>query len=342
MGLSTFTKNPAHYGLSLILGGGETTLFEITEAYRKMGAKLCETDAVDFPIEKGAIWLTTETLTALNRPETESGWYDHGSGTKIAWKTGTSFGFRDAWAIGFTPDFTIGVWAGNADGTGRPGLVGTTAAAPLLFDLAANLIKSDRWFEQPIANLERMDVCAESGFSVGLNCPVEQIIVPAHTAEKVSPCKYHHQIRTTADMAYRIPAACETGENSIVSTWFVLPPLMAHYYKQKQLSYRSLPPILPGCTGENGQMEIIFPPPDAAIYQPLDFNSDRKAVIFELTHTHQHATVFWHLDDTYVGATEGNLHQMPFVFNRSGNYRLSVTDMDGQSLYRSFNVQLRE
>ena len=117
---------------------------------------------------------------------------------------------------------------------------------------------------------------------------------------------------------------------------------MAHFYKQKQLSYTSLPPILPGCNGENGQMEIIFPPPNAAIYQPLDFNGEPKAVIFELTHTHQHASVFWHLDDTYVGTTEGSLHQMPFVFKRSGNYRLSVTDMDGQSLYRSFNVQLRE
>ena len=81
-----------------------------------------------------SIWQCFETLTELERPNQEGSWEQFSSSKTIAWKTGTSFGYRDAWAIGLNPDYLVGVWVGNADGEGRPGLTGVNVAAPLMFD----------------------------------------------------------------------------------------------------------------------------------------------------------------------------------------------------------------
>ena len=105
-----------------------------------------------------SIWLTYEALRKVNRPEGEAGWQFFSSSPDIAWKTGTSFGFRDAWAVGTTPDYVIGVWAGNADGEGRPGLTGITAAAPILFDLIS-FIGTSGWFSEPADEMTMIRVC---------------------------------------------------------------------------------------------------------------------------------------------------------------------------------------
>ena len=149
VGFTTFDKPASHYGLSLILGGGEASLWELAGAYASMARVLNnintgkEYHAEDWhapqlvnietqkltsdpspPLTAPAIWLTYEALQRVNRPETETGWRYFGNAPDIAWKTGTSFGFRDAWAIGTTPAYVVAVWAGNADGEGRPGLSG--------------------------------------------------------------------------------------------------------------------------------------------------------------------------------------------------------------------------
>ena len=93
------------------------------------------TEEPDPPLSASSIWLTYEALQKVNRPESETGWQYFSSSPDLAWKTGTSFGFRDGWAVGTTPEYVVGVWAGNADGEGRPGLTGISAAAPILFDL---------------------------------------------------------------------------------------------------------------------------------------------------------------------------------------------------------------
>ena len=192
MGFTSFDKPASHYGLSLILGGGETSLWELSGVYASMARVLNNINAgKDYhaedwhmpvliterpPAQSGdfshkpvvgsdtlnrksqianrksetssiitnssqttlsapAIWLTYEALRRVNRPETETGWQYFGSMPDIAWKTGTSFGYRDAWAIGTTPEYVVAVWAGNADGEGRPGLSGISSAAPVLFDI---------------------------------------------------------------------------------------------------------------------------------------------------------------------------------------------------------------
>src|SRR5690606_8200046 len=148
LGFTTFTKSPRHYGLSLIVGGGEVTLWELAQAYRNLAYKAAKSDKFVFnqkirfrhsggwelqkyPINEQSAYLTLEALKEVARPESETGWQVY-SGKNIAWKTGTSHGFRDAWAVGVTPEYVVAVWAGNADGEGRPGIVGVKAAAPVM------------------------------------------------------------------------------------------------------------------------------------------------------------------------------------------------------------------
>ncbi len=100
--------------------------------------------------DKTALWYTFEVLKEVNRPD-ELDWRLISSVRKAAWKTGTSYGFRDAWAVGMTPDYTIGVWAGNAEGQGVPGLTGARTAGPVMFDILNLLPDSGRWFPEPEA-----------------------------------------------------------------------------------------------------------------------------------------------------------------------------------------------
>ena len=93
-------------------------------------------------------FITAEMITETKRPLEQGAWKIFSSARKVAWKTGTSFGHRDAWAIGTTPEYVVGVWVGNADGEGRPGLTGVKKAAPVMFDIF-RLLPETSWFKTP-------------------------------------------------------------------------------------------------------------------------------------------------------------------------------------------------
>ena len=139
-GFTTFNKSADYYGLSLILGGGETSLWDLTGAYASMSRVLnrylkeerytrndyhppilisqdelvqANKQETDPPLSASSIWLTFRALQQVHRPESETGWQYFESSPGLAWKTGTSFGFRDGWAVGITPSYVIGVWTGE-------------------------------------------------------------------------------------------------------------------------------------------------------------------------------------------------------------------------------------
>ena len=137
--IGTLENDASHYGLSLILGGGECRLDEVTRMYSKMAVEASESLSA---------WYTMDALKEVNRPD-ELDWRLIRSVRKAAWKTGTSYGFRDAWAVGMTPHYTIGVWAGNAEGQGVAGLTGARTAGPVMFDILNLLPAESCWFEMP-------------------------------------------------------------------------------------------------------------------------------------------------------------------------------------------------
>jgi len=216
-GFNTFNKPAEYYGLSLILGGGETTLWDLTGVYASLSRilnrynntkkyynqdyhqpvlvskpdiNLLHTEDPDPPLSASSVWLTYEALQRVNRPESESGWQYFSTSQGLAWKTGTSFGFRDGWAVGTTPKYVTGVWVGNATGEGRPGLTGITAAAPLMFDLVS-LLEPGAWFKTPDEELTMIRVCSKSGFRAGPDCPETVEIQACINGLRSEACPYH-------------------------------------------------------------------------------------------------------------------------------------------------------
>ena len=144
-----------------------------------------------------ASWLTLSALTEVNRPE-DIDWKSITSMQTIAWKTGTSYGFRDAWAVGVTPRYAVGVWVGNATGEGKPGLVGAQTAGLVLFDIF-NLLPSSSWFERPDEGFVEAEVCHQSGHLKGRFCEEVDTLFILPAGLRTEACPYHHYVTLSAD-----------------------------------------------------------------------------------------------------------------------------------------------
>ena len=164
-----------------------------------------EKDAGNSPLSAASVWLTYEALQNVNRPESEAGWHYFASSRNLAWKTGTSFGFRDAWAVGSTPEYVIGVWAGNADGEGRPGLTGIAAAAPILFDIAG-IMEPVPWFSPPREEMTNINVCTKSGYRAGPDCPDTREVPACIKGLKSSVCPFHKIVHLNRSRTLQVTA----------------------------------------------------------------------------------------------------------------------------------------
>lgn len=362
VGLNTFNRDAGYYGLSLILGGGEATLHELVSAYGSMARVLnrysktggyCSGDfhPVDylasetvapkpdgkFIFRAASIWQTLQTLTELNRPEEEAGWQQLSSSGRLAWKTGTSFGFRDAWAIGVNPRYVIGVWVGNASGEGRPGVIGGKVAAPILFELNSAL-HSGSWFEEPLSGMMPVEVCRESGYRASVNCPDRDTMMVPESCLNSAPCPYHRRVHLDANRQYLVNSECYPATKIVNEDWFILPPAMEYYYRKNHPQYRTLPPWLPGAKQTAGiqMLELIYPDDRLMVYLPRDNEGQRGQVIFQAAHRRPGATVFWHLDGNYLGSTR-DIHQLT-VSPSPGDHKLVIVDEQGNTSTRFFKV----
>ena len=276
-------------------------------------------------LSAASIWFTYEAMSALNRPEEEADWQQFESMKQIAWKTGTSYGGRDAWAIGTTPRYVVGVWVGNASGEGRPGLTGVGNAAPVLFDLFSLLPGGD-WFDIPYDELEEVAICRSSGHKASQICDqVDSLYIP-RSGINTPVCPYHQLIHLSADGRFRVNSSCESVDRMITRPWFVLPPSLEYYYRNYHIDYVPLPPIKPGCeqTKSSGQIELIYPEHNAVLYLPKGFSGKPEKFVFKAAHAREEATIYWHLDDTYLGETTGN-HQIACRVS-SGKHVLTLID----------------
>jgi penicillin-binding protein 1C len=362
LGFTTFNQPASHYGLSLILGGGETSLWELAGAYSSMARVLNNVNnskgyhAEDWhmplltisetvsmtpdpspPLTAPAIWLTYEALRRVNRPETETGWQYFGNAPEIAWKTGTSFGYRDAWAIGTTTDYVVAVWTGNADGEGRPGLSGISSAAPLLFDIFRLLPPAtEGWFRRPEKGMTLTEVCAASGFRAGPDCPETREEWVPEAGLKSEACPYHTVITLDITGKYRVNISCANPGNIISRSWFVLPPAMEYYYRMRNPAYRTLPPFRPGCTDDRTvpEMEFLYPPVDAKIFIPRNLQGSLMSMLPEIAHRRRNALIYWHLDNRYMGMTR-HIHQTEIQVGE-GEHIITAVDDKGVTISRKF------
>ena len=367
IGMNSLNQPADHYGLSLILGGAEGTLWEVTGMYASLARTLNhysvyttwknKYDRQDFhsptylPItgapEKNmeenswlsaaSIYQTFDALKEVYRPGEETGWRYFSSSKKIAWKTGTSFGFRDGWAVGVTPQYAVGVWVGNADGEGRPGLTGTETAAPVLFDIFSQL-PGNSWFQQPVSEMKQIRVCAKSGQRYGQFCEESETIWITKSGESSGACSFHKKIHLNAAEKFRVHSECESLDSMVHTNWFVLPPLLEYYFKEKNPEYKSLPPFRPDCQPASSiiSMDLIYPKFNARIFIPRELDGQPGSTVFELAHRTPTATVYWHIDGEYIGSTKKNHHIA--VNPTQGKHVLTLVDDAGETLERQFEI----
>lgn len=362
MGFTTMNKSADYYGLSLILGGAECTLEELASVFSSMARVLNHYNSndgiyykndwrkitpknkahTDIPEEQGllgagSIWLTFEALREVNRPESLEGWKIFSSSRKLAWKTGTSFGFRDGWAVGTTPEYVVAVWTGNADGEGRPGISGINTAAPILFNIF-NILPQTSWFEAPLDDLRREKICRKSGFKASRYCPETDSTLISPNGQNTSLCPFHRLIHLDKEKEHRVNSNCYPVSEIVHEPWFILPPAQEWFYRQKNPAYKILPHFNAKCEAINDipQIQIIYPEPGSIIYVPWELDGEKGRVVFEAAHRNPGKKIFWSIDNEFIAETR-LFHQIS-VLPGEGKHILTLVDEDGNKMDVDFEV----
>lgn len=362
-GITTLSQPADHYGLSMILGGCEVNLWDLAGLYAGMArsvahaaenkGQVLENDF--FPpkyflqnnkkkaegktitgLDATSIWFTFQSMQELMRPGEEGLWEQFTSSKKIAWKTGTSFGFRDAWAIGISSKYVVGVWAGNASGEGRPELLGVKAAAPVMFDIFRMLPAAPPFAEPPTA-FSFLPICITTGFRAGPDCAIVDTLMMPPKGNRTILCPYHQRIHLDATGKYRVDAGCYDVALMKHESWFVLPPTMEWYYRLTHHDYQPLPPVMDGCDNTaTNKIELIYPVADARIYIPLEIDGSRGKMICIASHRNPLEKIFWHLDGNFIGETT-RFHRMA-LNPVAGKHTLTLVDASGESKTIDFTI----
>lgn len=361
--LRNINKHPDHYGLSIILGGAESNLWDLAQAYTNLASLnevfahqqhyrsqefqplryLNESEPIDFgkatnelpTLRAGAVYEMFNAMKEVNRPTDDVAWRYYESARKVAWKTGTSFGNKDAWAIGATPEYIVAVWVGNATGEGRPTLTGASYAAPVMFRIFSAL-PSTTWFTAPLDDLRKVTVCEDSGFLAKPECP-QKTIFSTLAPKEIGQCPYHKIVHLDPSENYQVNANCQSVQEMHSKAWFVLPPVMEWYYKQQHMHYRSLPPFRPDCTEGTTQkgLAFIYPKHQSIIYTTKDFGG--KLQPFVAKAANRSGKVFWYLDNQHLGTTD-TFHEMN-VYANKGKHWLRIINEAGDEKVIEILVQ---
>jgi penicillin-binding protein 1C len=362
-GMTTLSRPADDYGLTLVLGGAEGNLWDISAMYASLAAMARATEAdaaprfrnlevlagetpaprAETPITPGSAWLTLDALLEVPRPGEEGAWRSFASSKRIAWKTGTSFGLRDGWAIGSTSHYTVGVWVGNASGEGRPGLTGSTMAAPLMFGLFNDLPHGNPndspWFDRPTYALRAIETCVDDGYLRAGDCATERTWVPRNSHfDLLSP----HNLRVHLDPTgtWRVDSDCESPFAMRHATWFVLPPAQEYYYRRAHAEYRVLPAARAGCAAAHepskDALALLYPDANARVLIPQELDGRRGRTVFEAVARRRDATIYWHLDGQYLGETH-TFHQQSLDIE-PGEHILTLVDDTGDRIARKFQV----
>lgn len=327
-GLTSLTRPADEYGLSLVLGGAEVRLFDVAMCYAKMSACYQDTTRYqDFPLRNRiALYHTFEAMRAVERPD-QMDWRRATSVQNVAWKTGTSYGSRDAWAVGLTPEYVVGVWTGNANGSGVADMTGAHTAGPVMFDLFA-LLPGCSWFQEPAADEGvEVRVCSHSGHVASRHCTdVTPMMLPAASLNGCV-CPYCREVAVSLDGTRRIT---DRSEATRQEHYFALPPIVEHFYKPQHPEYVAMPPLKENAaSGHAATLQFIYPANGSVITLPRQLDGSPGSFVCKVAHTSATTELFWHLDNTYLGSTR-DIHQMSVVASK-GVHIITVVDASGTS-----------
>ena len=332
-------KDQQKLGLSMILGGCGTTLEELTGLFSVFAndgkytrPKFLQDDSLNETskiLSPAATFITNEILSTINRPDFPINWQATEHLPKIAWKTGTSYGRRDAWSIGYNKQYTIGVWVGNFSGQGIPELSGAQVATPLLFKIfnSVNYDNSEDWFKQPRDCDIRM-VCSETGMPPSEQC---KDLVTDYFIPLVSPaalCNNRKEVMVSADekMSYCVYCAPVSGYKKM---WYKnITAEIQNYFDDCNIAYDKIPPHNPGCEKvfyEAGP--VIKSPDNGANYyiskekpEPLQLQCQAGADV---------SKVYWYINNRFYKTAQAR--EKIFFVPDAGINKISCTDDKGRN-----------
>jgi penicillin-binding protein 1C len=355
-GISTLFRHYEDYGLSLILGGAETTLWEMAALYRGLAnygkfesIHLLADENIHQKFQKnlispGASYLTLNILNELYRPGSEAYWQQYQNQWPLAWKTGTSYGQRDGWAIGVNPQWTIAVWIGNFEGQGNANLSGSGCAGPILFEIFNYLPKDPvlSWFVKPQDDLDKVDICLDTGFLAGKYCPhTISVDAPVHM-KPLKICPYHRQIFVNNSEDKQVCSLCwqNIDYHSVVK--LIYPPDVSQYLRKNGQIVESLPPHMSSCPAfaQGNPLQIIYPQEQTALWIPRDFDGTLQKVNLKAAHQQKDCQIYWYLDDNYKGCSK-EIHELALLLDK-GWHELEVVDEAGNRNHVKFYANLRE
>ncbi len=337
-------------GLSLALGALPMSLEEMVQLYSALanGGRLRHLRFYESELErpndgtrllsKEACFLISEILAKQLRPDLPQAWEFTANRGKVAYKTGTSFGLRDAWTIGFTPDYTVGVWLGNVDAQGSSALVGAKVAAPLMIEIMNELTRyQDAWFKQP-EKVSRRAVCALSGEKAGPQCHKrrEDYYIPGISQEQT--CQIHQCIIVDKETGFEVCRACKHKDQSryeerIIEVW---PPDVAAFLRKQGHSVTRRPPSDPKCQALASRQIKITSPIAGGMYRfTKAIPESQQKIVLEIA-TQQEQSVYWYLNDQLVGQSHPD--KPLFITPAPGEHQLTAVNTLGQADQVIFRV----
>lgn len=332
-------KDQNKLGLSLILGGCGTTLEELTglfSAFANDGVFVSPNYTQSTTSSKSvrvlssaSNYMVTDILSKVNRPDFPLNWQATERMPKIAWKTGTSYGRKDAWSIGYNKKYTIGVWVGNFSGQGVAELSGANTATPLLFKIF-NTIDYDNngdWFSPPV-DFGVRQVCSESGLLPGTYCTnlLMDYFIPLISS--TTTCQHLQEIKVSAIENYSYCNNCAPENGYKKKMYRIVPQEMQQYFFTNNIAFEEVPPHNPEC-------EIIFKGNGPTITSPLNGNEyyinkkSREPLQLAASAGNDVSRLYWYINDQFFKTTTATDKQ--FFIPDEGPVKISCTDDKGRN-----------
>ncbi len=344
-GVRSIHPTPGHYGLSVVAGGIELTPMELAGLYAgiaqngvarrlvwQKGALKTEGGRVLSP---GSSYLVRRALSLRDRPDFPERNQLTSAPRDIHWKTGTSYGHRDAWAVGSGPQYTVAVWMGNFDNRASTHLVGAQAAGPVLFDLLESLSQPEGDYRPPPRDLTHVSVCALSGRLPGAHCPhrVEALAPMLHVPTE--RCELHQKIEVLSESGKRVTAACRAGRETDSRIAVIWPSEVRRWMSEDH--YDPIPALAPECRGLASVRppQIVSPGHDQVrlLVPGLDPSDQEIALAADAGGTE----LAWFVDGEYLGRSGAD--ETVWWVPTTGRHVVVVQDDGGDGDRVSFEVR---
>ncbi len=332
-------KDQRKLGLSMILGGCGTTLEELTGLFASFANNgiyypLIYQQKDSLPIKKTVIspaanYMINEILSKVDRPDFPLNWTATERMPKIAWKTGTSYGRRDAWSIGYNKNYTVGVWTGNFSGVGVPDLSGASIATPLLFKIfnTIDYDSDEEWFTQP-SDCDIRQVCSETGLPPGEHCTnrITDYFIPLVSSTKT--CDNRQEIMISPDNKISYCRNCAPAAGYKKKLYRIIEPDMQAWMEERNVAYEKIPPHNPGCEMIfKGSAPYINSPVNGTEYLISKKNPEPLQLVCKTAN--DVSKVYWYINNKFYKSSAPGEKQ--FFIPDEGPVKISCTDDKGRN-----------